>query len=74
MVFYLQQHTPDGPWLIDSTFPLTAHRVQESRDALEWLDAKRLFGFPLSPVQESLLEKHNEKRRKDASRVETANP
>lgn len=58
MTFYLQQHTKGGRWLIDSTFPLNAHKVADSREASEWLEAKRLFGYPLSPVQEALLEKH----------------
>jgi hypothetical protein len=54
--FYLQQHEESGRWLIDSTFPLNAHGVADSRDASEWLEAKRSFGYPLSPVQERLLE------------------
>jgi hypothetical protein len=63
MIFYLQQHEKGGRWLIDTTFPQNAYRVQESRDASEWLAAKKAFGFELSPVQEFLLHKHNEARR-----------
>lgn len=62
--FYLQQHEKGGRWIIDSTFPQNCHRVQDSRDAVEWLEAKRLFGFELTPVQEWLLDLHNEQRRK----------
>lgn len=60
MIFYLQQHTKDGWWLIDSTFPQNAYKVEDSREAPEWLEAKRLFGYELSPVQEALLQKHKE--------------
>jgi hypothetical protein len=55
--YYLQQHEEDGRWLIDSTFPLKAHRVSESREARCWIEAKKAFGYELSAVQEALLEK-----------------
>lgn len=64
MTFYLQQHTKGGRWIIDSALPQNCHRVKESREAPEWLEAKRLFGFELTPTQQYLLEKHNEQRRK----------
>lgn len=60
--FYLQQHVEGGRWLIDSTFPLSAHRVEKSCEAAEWLEAKKKFDFPLSPVQAALLDKHHEER------------
>lgn len=60
MTFYLQQHEKNGRWLIDSTFPNSAYRVADSREASEWLEAKKLFGFDLSPIQEALLVKHQE--------------
>jgi len=64
MIFYLQQHTKGGRWLIDTTFPQNCYKVRDSRDAPEWLEAKRLFGFELSPVQQHLLEKHDNERQK----------
>lgn len=56
MTFYLQQHVKGGRWLIDSTFPLNAYGVAGSCEASEWLEAKKAFGYELSPVQEALLE------------------
>jgi hypothetical protein len=56
--FYLQQHEKGGRWIIDTTFPLNAYRVKDSRDASEWLEAKRLFGFRLTITQRQLLDKH----------------
>lgn len=66
MTFYLQQHEKGGRWIIDSTFPANAHRVMDAREASEWLEAKKFFGFRLSPIQEHLLEKHAEERRNAA--------
>jgi hypothetical protein len=60
MTFYLQQHEKGGRWIIDSSFPQSAYRVADSRDASEWLEAKALFGYPLSPIQQALLEKHKQ--------------
>ena len=56
--FYLQQREVGGPWLIDDTFPWGCARVSESVEASEWLEAKKKFGYPLTPIQEWLLAEH----------------
>lgn len=55
-MYYLQQHTKGGRYVIDSTFPLTA-TLQEATSARSWLEAKQAFGFALSPIQEALLDR-----------------
>lgn len=62
MTFYLQQHEKGGRWIIDSDFPQNAYKVADSREASEWLEAKKNFGFPLTSIQEALLDKHRDAR------------
>ena len=57
MTYYLQQHVKDGRWIIDSTFPQNCHAVKDSRQASCWIEAKRLFGYWLTPVQEIMLDR-----------------
>lgn len=61
--YYLYQDDKDGRQIIDSTFPNSAFRVIDSRQADCWIAAKKAFGFELTPVQEYLL---TEFRRKAA--------
>lgn len=53
--FYIQQWEKDGRMIIDSTFPLNAHKVIESRQADCWIAAKKAFGYALTDIQERLL-------------------
>lgn len=61
--YYLQQWEKGGRLIIDSDFPQSAHSVKEAREASCWLEAKKAFGFELSPLQQLLLERFKEKQR-----------
>lgn len=59
--YYLQQWEKDGRLIIDKTFPQKAYRVIEERYADCWLAAKKEFGFELTPLQEELLKKFEQR-------------
>lgn len=61
MQTYYLQRSEEGRPFIDGT-PHEGCKQVKSLDAIEWLDAKQLFGFRLSYIQESLLEAHQDER------------
>jgi hypothetical protein len=61
MIFNLWRHQTTGGLVIDSEAPFGYERVK-TVEASEWLDAKRKFGFTLSPIQERLIQVPLEER------------
>lgn len=56
-MFYLKK-IGDRTWIDAMPGPADVRNV----DAVEWLAAKKEFGFELSPIQAYLLEKHQKER------------
>ncbi len=59
MKFYLLSEIQTGRLVIDSTIEPRKHVEQRTTTASCWIDAKRKFGFELTPLQQVILDEKN---------------
>lgn len=59
MKFYLLSEILTGRLVIDSTDESRKHVVERTTTASCWIDAKRKFGFELTPLQQVMLDEKN---------------
>lgn len=59
MKFFLLSENKTGRLVIDTDGKSQSHVVQGTMTASCWIDAKRKFGFELTPLQQVLLDEKN---------------
>jgi len=77
MKFFLLTEQQTGRLVIDSDNKLCGHIVERETTASCWIDAKRKFGFELTPLQQVLLDEKNNRLKADrrtVGHVEDAGP
>ncbi len=55
MIFFLIQNTRENRQMIDSDGSRPNCPIEGECEAKNWVEAKLLFGFPLSPIQQLML-------------------